>query len=93
MATAIAGAAQVRKRRRRRINIGVARAGLRSGTSRVPRSVSAGTNISAIRIGRTCGLNLALVEGMVEGSGAGAVARLAPEDGYCCVRLSAEPSP
>jgi predicted ArsR family transcriptional regulator len=41
----------------------------------------------------TCGLNLALVEGMVEGSGAGAVARLAPEDGYCCVRLSAEPSP
>jgi predicted ArsR family transcriptional regulator len=41
----------------------------------------------------TCGLNLALVEGMVEGSGAGTVARLAPEDGYCCVRLSAEPSP
>jgi predicted ArsR family transcriptional regulator len=41
----------------------------------------------------TCGLNLALVEGMVEGSGAEAVARLAPEDGYCCVRLSVEPSP
>jgi predicted ArsR family transcriptional regulator len=41
----------------------------------------------------TCGLNLALVEGMVEGSGAEAVARLAPEDGYCCVRLSSHPSP
>jgi predicted ArsR family transcriptional regulator len=41
----------------------------------------------------TCGLNLALVEGMIEGSGADVVARLAPEDGYCCVRLSAAPSP
>jgi predicted ArsR family transcriptional regulator len=36
----------------------------------------------------TCGMNLALVEGMVEGSGADARAVLAPEDGYCCVRLS-----
>lgn len=35
----------------------------------------------------TCGLNLALVEGMVEGSGAHATAVLAPEEGYCCVRL------
>jgi predicted ArsR family transcriptional regulator len=41
----------------------------------------------------TCGLNLALVEGMIEGSGADVVARLAPEDGYCCVRLNADPSP
>jgi predicted ArsR family transcriptional regulator len=40
----------------------------------------------------TCGLNLALVEGMIEGSGAEVVARLAPEDGYCCVRLDANPS-
>jgi predicted ArsR family transcriptional regulator len=36
----------------------------------------------------TCGMNLALVEGMVEGSGADARAALAPEAGYCCVRLS-----
>lgn len=36
----------------------------------------------------TCGLNLALVEGMVEGSGADTDAVLAPEEGYCCVRLS-----
>ena len=35
----------------------------------------------------TCGLNLALVEGMVEGAGSHATAVLAPEDGYCCVRL------
>ncbi|MGH8958658.1 MAG: helix-turn-helix transcriptional regulator [Acidimicrobiia bacterium] len=35
----------------------------------------------------TCGLNLALVEGMLEGSGSEANAVLAPEDGYCCVRL------
>ena len=35
----------------------------------------------------TCGLNVALVEGMIESSGAGLVAVLAPEDGYCCVRL------
>lgn len=36
----------------------------------------------------TCGLNLALVEGMVEGSGSDNDAVLAPEDGYCCVRLT-----
>lgn len=35
----------------------------------------------------TCGLNLALVEGMVEGSGSDVTAVLAPEDGYCCVRV------
>jgi len=35
----------------------------------------------------TCGLNLALVEGMIEGSGSSASAVLAPEDGYCCVRV------
>lgn len=35
----------------------------------------------------TCGLNLALVEGMIEGSGSDATAVLAPLDGYCCVRL------
>lgn len=35
----------------------------------------------------TCGLNLALVEGMVEGSNTEMAAVLAPEDGYCCVRL------
>lgn len=35
----------------------------------------------------TCGLNLALVEGMVEGSGSETDAVLAPEEGYCCVRL------
>lgn len=35
----------------------------------------------------TCGLNLALVEGMVEGSGSQVTAVLAPEQGYCCVRL------
>lgn len=36
----------------------------------------------------TCGLNLALVTGMVEGSGSDSDAVLAPEEGYCCVRLS-----
>ena len=35
----------------------------------------------------TCGINLALVEGMIEGSGFGVSAVLSPEDGYCCVRL------
>lgn len=35
----------------------------------------------------TCGLNLALVEGIIEGSGSEATAVLAPEGGYCCVRL------
>lgn len=36
----------------------------------------------------TCALNLALVEGMIEGSGAGVTATLAPEEGYCCVRIA-----
>jgi predicted ArsR family transcriptional regulator len=36
----------------------------------------------------TCGLNLALVEGMVEGSGSKTDAVLSFEEGYCCVRLS-----
>lgn len=36
----------------------------------------------------TCGLNLALVEGMVDGAGAETDVVLAPEEGYCCVRLS-----
>ena len=36
----------------------------------------------------TCCLNVALVEGMVEGSGSEADTTFAPEDGYCCVRLS-----
>lgn len=40
----------------------------------------------------TCGLNLALVEGMIEGSGSDATAVLAPEDGYCCVRLQSPSS-
>ena len=35
----------------------------------------------------TCGLNVALVEGMIESSGADLEAVFAPEDGYCCVRL------
>lgn len=35
----------------------------------------------------TCHLNLALVEGVVAGSDSEQVAVLAPEDGYCCVRL------
>lgn len=35
----------------------------------------------------TCGLNLALVEGLIEGSGSDVKAVLAPEEGYCCVRL------
>ncbi len=39
----------------------------------------------------TCAMNQALVEGMIEGSGEDVVARLAPEDGYCCVRLGSEP--
>lgn len=35
----------------------------------------------------TCQLNLALVEGMLEGSAVEARAELAPEEGYCCIRL------
>jgi hypothetical protein len=33
------------------------------------------------------------VKGIVEGSGAGMNAVLAPEDGYCCVRLGSASSP
>jgi predicted ArsR family transcriptional regulator len=36
----------------------------------------------------TCGLNLALVAGMVEGSGSTSDAVLAREEGYCCIRIS-----
>lgn len=36
----------------------------------------------------TCALNLALVEGMIEGAGAAVTATLAPEEGYCCVRIA-----
>ena len=35
----------------------------------------------------TCGINVALVEGMIESSGTDLVAVFAPENGYCCVRL------
>lgn len=35
----------------------------------------------------TCGVNLALVEGMIEGAEDDHISTLAPEDGYCCVRL------
>ena len=35
----------------------------------------------------TCCLNLALVEGMIEGADGDETARLAPEEGYCCVRI------
>ncbi len=41
----------------------------------------------------TCGLNLALIEGMIDGSGTEVAAYLAPEDGYCCVRLRTTSSP
>jgi predicted ArsR family transcriptional regulator len=39
-----------------------------------------------------CGMNLDLLAGMVEGAGGGDVlaARLAPEPGYCCVRMKAQ---
>jgi predicted ArsR family transcriptional regulator len=37
----------------------------------------------------TCDLNLALVEGMLVGSGSDSRAELAPEAGFCCVRLHA----
>lgn len=36
----------------------------------------------------TCGVNLALVEGMVEGAEEDHISTLDPEDGYCCVRLT-----
>lgn len=42
----------------------------------------------------TCELDLALVEGMIQGSGSDVTAVLAPEQGYCCVRIRpAVPSP
>ena len=41
----------------------------------------------------TCAMNLALVEGMVEGAGQRDLRPvLAPEDGYCCVRPRSEPA-
>lgn len=40
-----------------------------------------------------CGMNLALIEGLIEGLGLGTVsARLAPRDGQCCVALRDEPA-
>ena len=35
----------------------------------------------------TCGLNVALVQGMIDSSGSDLVAVFAPDEGYCCVRL------
>lgn len=35
----------------------------------------------------TCGMNLELVKGIIEGSGDSGSAHLAPEPGYCCVRI------
>lgn len=35
----------------------------------------------------TCALNLALVEGILAGARNSGTARLAPEEGYCCVRV------
>jgi predicted ArsR family transcriptional regulator len=35
----------------------------------------------------TCGMNLELVKGMIEGAGHPGAAHLAPEPGYCCVRI------
>ena len=35
----------------------------------------------------TCGMNLELVKGMIEGAGHPGAARLEPEPGYCCVRI------
>ena len=35
----------------------------------------------------TCGMNLELVKGMIEGSGYPGSAYLEPEDGFCCVRI------
>ena len=40
----------------------------------------------------TCGMNLALVEGMIQGSGEDVGAVLDPDDGYCCVRLRPSPA-
>ncbi len=38
----------------------------------------------------TCDLNFALVQGMIEGAGSDVDAVLAPEAGYCCVRLRSQ---
>jgi predicted ArsR family transcriptional regulator len=38
----------------------------------------------------TCGMNLELVTGIIEGSGDPASAHLEPEPGYCCVRIRKE---
>jgi predicted ArsR family transcriptional regulator len=35
----------------------------------------------------TCGMNLELVKGIIEGAGHPGAAHLAPEPGYCCVRI------
>ena len=39
--------------------------------------------------GLVCGMNLDLLGGIIEGAGGGDLltARLAPEPGYCCVRM------
>ncbi|TQF73422.1 helix-turn-helix domain-containing protein [Rhodococcus spelaei] len=40
-----------------------------------------------------CGMNLELIEGLIDGTGcAGRAARLAPADGYCCVRIETTPA-
>jgi predicted ArsR family transcriptional regulator len=39
----------------------------------------------------TCGMNLELVKGIIEGAGDTASAHLEPEPGYCCVRIRATP--
>lgn len=41
----------------------------------------------------TCRLNLALVEGMAKGAADPRRPRLAPEEGYCCVRIPVEEDP
>lgn len=39
----------------------------------------------------TCGMNLELVKGMIEGAGYPGAARLEPVPGYCCVRIRTTP--
>ncbi|MFE3291597.1 helix-turn-helix transcriptional regulator [Rhodococcus sp. NPDC059234] len=40
-----------------------------------------------------CGMNLELIDGLIDGTGSGGrVARLAPADGYCCVRIETTPT-
>ncbi len=39
----------------------------------------------------TCGMNLELVRGMIEGAGHPGAAHLEPEPGYCCVRIRTTP--